>query len=285
MNKLDFVRSIEGLSDTERFDRISAWLTAHEISFQTHAYDTPDRGVNLIIPAAGGAGKEILAVAHYDTFYFSPGANDNASAVAVLLDFCLDLRGRTLRHPLKIILFDDEEPAAEKNWMGMRGSRAYVKTFGTRDILAVYDFEMCGMGDAIGIWPVTAFNEKSFLLDNIRSVLADEGIYYEMVGTLPAFYADYHAFHEAGFPHAVCLTAVPRADAERLRSFVTAPRWKLLRNVFLSKIPGLHDRIPTLFRHYHTPADRSEYLSEDSMEMVKTVLTRCVLKLDAAAPI
>lgn len=286
MNKLEFVRRLEGRSDAERKDRILEWLKTHDIPYQAHDYDWPDRGTNVIVPvppaAASPSGKEILAVAHYDAFYFSPGANDDASAVAVLLDFLLEMRSRAvpLRHPLKIIFFDDEEPAAEKNWMGMRGSRAYVRAFGTSNVLAVYNFELCGMGDAVGVWPVTAFNQESFLLQNIRGVLEEEGIYYETAGKLPAFYADYEAFHEAGFPHAVCLTAIPREDAAALRAFAAAPRWQLVSRVLASRLPGMSGLIPRLFRHYHSRLDRSEFLSEESMEMIKRILIRCILRLD-----
>ncbi|MBI4180064.1 M28 family peptidase [bacterium] len=305
MDKLAFVREMEGKADDERREVICEWLRGHGIPFELHRYDRPDPGVNVVFGLPGEGrddrreegnpgrsmdgltgcpGREILAVAHYDAFYFSPGANDNASAVAMLLEFFLDMSARPIRHPLKIVIFDDEEPDATRGWMGMRGSRAYVRDFGVKDILAVYDFEMCGMGDAVGIWPVTALNEGSFLLDNIRGVLDSEGIYHESVGELPAFYADYHAFLEAGFPHAVCMTALPKEDALSLRRFVTMPTAALVARALAARLPGCSGLIPRLFRHYHSGLDRSEFLSESSMDMMCRVLTRCVRELDAAFP-
>lgn len=279
MDKMALVRDLEGQSDVRRRQVILSWLESRRISYELHRYDVPDPGVNIVL-GLPGEGPEILAVAHYDAFYFSPGANDNASSVAMLLEFFLAMRDRPIRHPLKVIIFDDEEPDATRGWMGMRGSRAYVRDFGTKNILAVYDFEMCGMGDAVGIWPVTGLNEASFLLKNIRAVLDAEGIHHESVGILPAFYADYHAFHEADFPHAVCLTAIARKDAEMLRRFVTMPPAALVARALAARLPGCSGLVPRLFRHYHSTLDRSEFLSESSMDMMCRVLTRCARELD-----
>lgn len=280
MDKLAFVRDLEGQSDVRRREIILSWLESRQIPYELHRYDAPDPGVNIMF-GLPGRGPEILAAAHYDAFYFSPGANDNASSIAMLLEFFLGMRDQPAWHPLKVIIFDDEEPDATRGWMGMRGSRAYVRDFGTKNILAVYDFEMCGMGDAVGIWPVTELNGGSFLLKNIRRVLDAEGIHHETVGILPAFYADYHAFHEADFPHAVCLTAIPRRDVERLRRFVSLPPAALVTRALAARLPGCAGLVPSLFRHYHSTQDRSEFLSESSMDMMCRVLTRCVRELDA----
>jgi len=282
VDKLAFVRELEGRSDVQRRETILDWAKTRKIPFDLHAYDDPDPGVNIVFGLAGDS-PEILAVAHYDAFYFSPGANDNASSVAMLLDFFLDMRDRPRRQALKVVIFDDEEPDARRGWMGMRGSRAYVRARGTNHLLAVYDFEMCGLGDAVGIWPITDLNAGSFLIDNIRAVLDAEGIYHESVqGSLPAFYADYHAFHEAGFPHAVCLTVVPREDVERLKSFVRMPAAALVARALAARLPGCSGLIPRLFRHYHSTEDRSEFLSESSMDLMKRVLLRCVRELDTS---
>lgn len=286
MDKLAFVRELEGQSDARRREIILSWLDAHSIPYELHRYDVPDPGVNIVfgLPGEGVTRPEILAVAHYDAFYFSPGANDNASSIAMLLEFFLGMRERPTRHPLKVIIFDDEEPDATRGWMGMRGSRAYVRKFGTENILAVYDFEMCGMGESVGIWPVTELNEGSFLVKNIRAVLNKEGIHHESIGVLPAFYADYHAFHEAGFPHAVCLTAIPARDIEDLRRFVTMPAAAIVARALAARLPGCSGLIPRLFRHYHSAQDRSEFLCESSMDMMRRVLDSCVRDLDAAGP-
>ena len=80
-------------------------------------------GLNLILEIPGKqAGPPILIGAHYDSVPGSPGADDNASGVAALMElarrFVEDPPGR----PVWLVAFDLEE------W-GMRGSRALAEEF------------------------------------------------------------------------------------------------------------------------------------------------------------
>lgn len=60
--------------------------------------------------------KRLLFSAHYDAFRGSPGANDNASGVAVLLGLCHKLRHR--RIPVRIVFFDREERGSGHQYFG-----------------------------------------------------------------------------------------------------------------------------------------------------------------------
>ncbi|MBS2037232.1 M28 family peptidase [bacterium] len=60
--------------------------------------------------------------AHYDSVYECPGANDNGSAVASLLELARLLRGR---QDLRFVLFTNEEPPFYKT--ELMGSRVYVQ--------------------------------------------------------------------------------------------------------------------------------------------------------------
>lgn len=61
----------------------------------------------------------LIVAAHYDTVAGSPGADDNASALAVLLDVANRLRIRRLRRPVQFIAFCLEEE-------NLLGSRTYA---------------------------------------------------------------------------------------------------------------------------------------------------------------
>ena len=75
-------------------------------------------GLNLILELEGQeAGPPVLIGAHYDSVPGSPGADDNASGVAVLLELARLLAQRPPRQPVWLVAFDLEE------WK-MRGSRA-----------------------------------------------------------------------------------------------------------------------------------------------------------------
>jgi Peptidase family M28 len=78
-------------------------------------------GVNIFAERLG-TDKEagaILVAAHYDTVVVSPGADDNASGVAVVLEIARLLGSRPTLKTLQLAFFDQEEA-------GLLGSKAYV---------------------------------------------------------------------------------------------------------------------------------------------------------------
>jgi Peptidase family M28 len=99
-----------------------AGLSVREQSYQ---YDD-QRVVNVLAtaPTAAGASAYYLVGAHYDTVPGTPGADDNASAVAVMLE----LAGRLerLKAPVLFAAFTLEEPPAYLT--GHQGSRIFVRS-------------------------------------------------------------------------------------------------------------------------------------------------------------
>ncbi|ADE13398.1 peptidase M28 [Nitrosococcus halophilus Nc 4] len=67
----------------------------------------------------------ILVGAHYDTVPGSPGANDNASGVAALLELSHKLAGKELPRSLRFVAFVNEEPPFFKT--PKMGSRVYAR--------------------------------------------------------------------------------------------------------------------------------------------------------------
>jgi len=76
-----------------------------------------NEATNLIVERPGSkrpesrkAGEIVLLGAHYDTVFCTPGADDNASAVAVLLEVSRLLREHTGRRTARYVAFACEEP-------------------------------------------------------------------------------------------------------------------------------------------------------------------------------
>lgn len=99
-----------------------------------------DGGINIYAERSGTdpqAGA-ILVGAHYDTVARSPGADDNATAVAAVLEIARVLGDRPTPHPLKLVLFDQEET-------GLVGSFAFADQKDQTDSLqAAIILEMIG---------------------------------------------------------------------------------------------------------------------------------------------
>ncbi len=69
-------------------------------------------GTNLIVERRGHSSPHeiVLLGAHYDTIPETPGADDNASAVAVLIEVARLLAKRRFRRTLRFVAFANEEP-------------------------------------------------------------------------------------------------------------------------------------------------------------------------------
>lgn len=128
-------------TDTEQHRRAAEYI-AGELSsagcdverqeFTVPSEPEPRPGLNIIgtlqatnpkTPSAQ-AGQAVLIGAHYDTVPGSPGADDNASGVAVMLECARVLADTDRKRPLVFVGFDAEERQPE---VGLHGSTAYVR--------------------------------------------------------------------------------------------------------------------------------------------------------------
>lgn len=263
---LDYIKQLEYKSDLERLNTIKNILKNKKIEFieQKYSYLT-FQGTNIIVDV-GNAKKHTILSAHYDAVKGSPGANDDASGVAILIDAIEKLRKLKLKNKVRIVFFDDEE-------IGRFGSISYIKKYGLKDLLAVYHLELCGYGDSIGLWPITKFNEGSYALKTIENVVKEKNIYFEKLGQLPVFWGDDLSFRNAGFKHALCISVAPREEKEAIKRFVKS-------NVFRIVFDFCTNKIPKMFQRYHSSEDKSKYLNEGALKMASDVLVGTVLRID-----
>ena len=85
-----------------------------------------DVAVPNLIATQRGLSKPMEAVelcAHYDTVVFSPGADDNSSGVAALLEVARVVAGAPTRRTIRFCFFGGEE-------VGLRGSAAHLEALG-----------------------------------------------------------------------------------------------------------------------------------------------------------
>ncbi len=99
-------------------------------------FDVLDRAaVNLevVLPGTRPGRRTLVVGAHYDSAVGTPGADDNASAVAVLLEVARALAGRRLRRPVRVVFFDCEEmPYFGLGQMGSQHHAAGLRRAGER---------------------------------------------------------------------------------------------------------------------------------------------------------
>lgn len=93
---------------------------------------------NVVAAPFGSPAQAVVVGGHYDTVPPSPGANDNASGVAVMLEVARALHGVPLGLGVRFVAFAAEE-------VGLVGSGAYVERARTETV-AMIDLDMEGVG-------------------------------------------------------------------------------------------------------------------------------------------
>lgn len=89
-----------------------------------HVYPALD-GMNLVAIAEGQTDEAVVVVAHHDTVRDSPGADDNGSGLAVLIELALRFEGRRFERTVILAAPDFEE-------IGLIGSRYLVRWLRSR---------------------------------------------------------------------------------------------------------------------------------------------------------
>jgi Zn-dependent M28 family amino/carboxypeptidase len=112
-----------------------------------HSYVT--RGVEssnleVIVRGRSRAAQIIVVGAHYDTVPGSPGADDNASGVAALIELARALRDAAPARTIRLVAFVNEEPPFF--YFGDMGSQIYARAARVRgdDIRLMLSLEMLG---------------------------------------------------------------------------------------------------------------------------------------------
>jgi len=123
--------------------------TLRELGYEVRRQNYEAQGVdcaNLEVAIKGGtgAGEIVLAGAHYDTVPGSPGADDNASGVAAVIEMARLLRGTTPSRTTRLVAFVNEEPPFF--FWGEMGSKVYARAARARgdDIRVMLSLEMLG---------------------------------------------------------------------------------------------------------------------------------------------
>lgn len=251
----------------DRLDDIDPSLEILMQEFKPHgdiAYQ--NSGCNIIASTTSRTGKYIGIGAHYDIKAVTPGANDNTSGIAVLLDLVGRFYSKGPENiGVKFMFFDVEEDSENQ----CQGSSHYVKSSDLNDMIGLYNLDMVGVGENIVLWgyngqipilrPAFIYNsedigvntvehENDFLLSKIAGVK-------ELRGR-----SDHSPFRD--HIEAMTITALPDSD---LRHY---------------KKQGYLDDLGELMRHNHWRGDSQDKLSVSMMRNIASIVYRSVLDLD-----
>jgi aminopeptidase YwaD len=255
---------LAGRDNPARQAALARYFETHEIPFTRHRFATFEGAGENFCVDVGDGDRVLLLAAHHDAVPGSPGANDNAASVAILLHL-LERVKQSIPPGLRVrLLF----PACEE--LGYLGARMYVRDVGVAGIAGVLSLELCGIGDSIAVWDAAVATP---FLSTVRGALdglglrADES--YHVVGRIPVFGSDHRAFAAARVP-AYGVTVIPTANAEALRAFIFRPVRGAILNLTHRPVP---------FNTYHTSDDTLDTLSPIALERVVTALQALIAEM------
>ena len=228
--------------------------------------------VNLVVEIPGSELKDEIVVigAHYDTVPGSPGANDNASGVAVLLAAAREMAESEPHRTIRFVAFANEEPPFfQTSDMGSYANARRSSEMGENivamialDGLGYYDdsdgsqsYPLPGLGfaysdraDFIGL--VTRLSDLS-LLKEVSQAFKDKEMIPSESAALPGF--------------------LPGVNWSDHWSF-----WQYDFNAML-----ITDTLPFRDPAYHSAGDTPERLNYNKMSRLTTVLVHAIDKLSS----
>ncbi len=232
----------------------------------------PVFNLEVEIPGQDMAPEIVVVGAHYDTVFACPGANDNGSGVAVLLELARLLKDSRPQRTIRLVAFANEEPPFFLN--KSMGSRVYAMRCRERmeDITAMLALETLGSySDKPGSqgypMPLSHFYPDRANFIAFVGNLSSRGLVRR---TLKAFRRHGH------FP----------SEGLAAPFFVTGVGWSDHWSFWEEGFPAIMVTDTAFYRYdaYHTAQDTPEKLDYQSLARVVSGLLPTVLELAGSQP-
>jgi Zn-dependent M28 family amino/carboxypeptidase len=225
---------------------------------------------NIIATRTGNASPEEIIVigAHYDTVTGTPGADDNASGVAGLLELARTFQGKTCERTLQWVGFTNEEPPFFRT--RHMGSRVFAKRARAahEKIVAMLCLEMIG-------YFAQEQGSQEYPLPFMKAFYPDQGDFISVVGNLSS--------RSLVKQVAACLKNSSEIGVESIATFSWVPgvdfsdHYSFYREGYRAVM--ITDTAFYRNSRYHRADDRVNTLDYASMAQVVTGLREVVLEL------
>jgi len=233
-------------------------------------YRADDKEVaNIVAEIKGSAHPDEIVVigAHYDSVEGSPGANDNASGVAAVLELARLFKDTKPQRTIRFVAFVNEEPPYfQTEEMGSLVNARQTRKQGDK-VVAMLSLETIG---CYSDQPKSQHYPSPFSLfyPNTGNFIA----FVANPGSRDLLHRTIGAFRET--------TPFP-SEGIAAPGFIAGIGWSDHWSFWQAGYPGLMvtDTAPFRYPHYHEPTDTPEKLDYDRMARVVTGVGRVVEKL------
>ena len=215
----------------------------------------------------GKTDKRIVVGAHFDAVHESPGANDNASGVAVLIELIYLFKEDTgLNHDIEFVFYDAEE-------LGIWGSQRHARELRNQNVVVVC--MLCI--DMVGYYSDEE-HSQTYPIDGMERLYGTTGDFLAVVGRM----------RDTGLVESA-KKAFQEAVPLRIESFL-APQWFQFLFTVSDHSPFWRQGYPAMlftdtanFRseHLHQPTDTWDTLDYNRLAKVPVGIYHIILMLDA----
>ena len=197
---INYINDIAKVDKLDRYSAIINVLNENKISYKVEKLPHHQSLGNIIVEFNPSELKKIVLSAHYDNVCGTPGANDNASACAILLNLIITHKNTT--EHLEFVFFDLEENE-------FVGSKYYVKQNKNKIYYSI-NLDMCGQGESIVL-------TKNFHIDTQFKELCKK-YNAEIVKKIPL--TDIDSFLDENIK-AICIISSTNRDVEWYKNYDT----------------------------------------------------------------
>jgi hypothetical protein len=249
---------------------VEQFLTSlgYEISRQPYeAHGVTVRNIDATLPGVSKPNEIIVVGAHYDSVRGAPGANDNATGVAAVLDIARILKDEKLPRTIRFIAFVNEEPPFFQS--DLMGSVVYAKRCRQRNekIVAMITPETIGHYSDVA---------------NSQHYPGLMGAFYPKVGNFIAFVGETGSTQlvercVASFRRHTRFPSEGGAAPASIEGVGWSDHWAFQRQGYPALM--VTDTAPFRYPHYHTREDTPDKIDYDRTARVVAGLGRVVREL------
>ena len=225
------------------------------------------RNIEVEVTGAARAQEIIVVGAHYDSVFGAPGANDNGSGVATVLELARLFRGARPARTLRFVLFVDEEPPFFKT--EQMGSHVYARRAKERgeNIVAMFSLETIGYysdqpGSQRYPFPLSFFYPSTGNFVAFVSNFASRPLLHEVI----ASFRRHAEFPSEGVAAPAFIPGVDWSD-----------HWSFWQEGYRALM--VTDTAPFRYPHYHAATDTPDKVDYERLARVVPGLYRMLREL------
>ncbi len=236
----------------------------YEVTREDYPIDA--RTFTNVVAERRGSDEIIVVGAHYDSALGSPGANDNASGAAALLELARRFAKRSPARTVRFVAFTNEEAYFQKPDMGSLIHAQRTRERGDR-VVAMFSLETLGY-----------YSEE----EGSQKYPELVSLFYPNKGNFVGFVGNYGSKRQVRETIAAFRrNATFPSEGAALPSVVPGVGWSDHWAFWQAGYPGVMvtDTAPYRFPHYHTPEDTPDKVDPERLARVITGLESALAEI------